>query len=154
MGLFGDLDVESASSSLWPEDDTYLCTITESETGPSKKTENNPVDEQDIYWVLTYTVKEGSWEGTELKERQRVLVPVDPNNLTPAERRSATYIRRRLESLGIPESRMNTVTREDLIGIECAVTTRANKDDNFPPNVSKVELVQDGSSDGLSVFGR
>jgi len=147
VGIFGDLDMESASSSAWPSDDTYSCVLTDATVGPSKKTEDKPKAEQDIFWVLTYTVQEGNWAGFEITERKRILIPADPENPTPDEKRSIAYNRKRLESLGIPESRMNDVTNEDLIGIECAVKIRGNKDDNYPPNVVHVELLTEQVND-------
>jgi hypothetical protein len=159
MGIFGAMDIESAEESLWPKNDTYRCVLTDAVVAPSKKTADLPEGEKEYFWVLTYEIQEGRYKSTDLYERKRVFPNMDPENPTPEEEKAATYIKRRLNSLGIPESRHNSVTNDDLKGIECAVTVKENSNSDFPPNVTRVELLQatglgnaQPDSSGMSVF--
>jgi len=142
MGLFGDLDVEAAADSAWPPNDKYHSVITDVSIKPSKKTENEPPADQKLFFLLTYTIQEGDWEGQELVERK--WYPKNEEESSTADgKKATTYLKQRLRSLGVPEARMNDVDKDDLLGLHVVVQTRGNVDPNYPPNIQSVELYEE-----------
>lgn len=151
--LFGDMDVESASANYWPGSDWFDGTITNSVTAPSKKTQDNALNEQDIYWVLTVTINGGEWDQTEIPVRHRMYRRDDKRPTDSERRRAKTRVRRTLEGLEIPESRMNSVQGDDLVGTAVRIKTRENSDPSFPPNVTEIKLAKPETSEsGMDEF--
>lgn len=132
MGLFGDLDVSSAQDDPFKiPANTYACTLTDVKVGPTKAGDK-------VGMTLVYTIQEGDFEGDDITEWKEIPNPQDPQNLTKEEARAASFLKQRLLNLGIPESRINSVESEDLIGLDVYVTTKDGK--NGYVNVNKVEL--------------
>ena len=131
MGLFGDLDVSSAEDNPWMVPaNTYEADLYEVEVKPNKLgTKTN--------LVLTYKIASGDHMGKTVTEYKQVPNPADPNNPTPEEKKAASYIKQRLSTLGVPESRMNTVEVNDLVGTP--VTIKVTVDGEYT-NVARVEL--------------
>jgi hypothetical protein len=131
MGLFDELDVASAADNPWAiPDNTYECVVSDLEVKQNKK--------GNMGMILKYKVISGEYEGSEISEYKRIPHPKDAEILEGKKKSDAlSYIKMRLASLGIPESRMNDVTKDDLVGIECYVSTKDN--DGFT-NVRNITL--------------
>lgn len=132
MGLFGDLDIQSAADNPFAVPaNTYECTVTGVKVGPTK-------DESKVGMTLTYTIQSGEYEGDDITEWKEIPQPADPHNLTPQERKSNSWLKQRLLSLGVPEDRVNDVEEDDLVGVDCVVTVAEGK--NGYMNVTRVEV--------------
>lgn len=132
MSLFGELDVASAADNPWKiPANVYACTVTSVTTGPTKAGDK-------IGMTLVYTIQEGEYEGEDITEWKEIPQPADPRNLTKQEARALSYLKMRLLELDVPEERMNSVSEDDLVGLDVYVTTREGKNDYV--NVQKVEL--------------
>lgn len=134
MSLFGELDVASAADNPFAiPANTYLCTITAVSVGLTRA-------EDKVGMTLVYTIQEGDFEGEDISEWKEIPSPADPQNLTRDEKRALSFLKMRLLELGVPENRINSVTEDDLIGLDVYVTTKDGK--NGYVNVNKVELVK------------
>ena len=122
MSLFDELDIAGAADNPWViPANTYACVVSNFEAKATKA--------GDMGAWFYYTVTEGEHKGFEISEFKRLPSSKDANPLSEAEKSKATsYIKQRLASLGVPESRMNSVTKEDLVGIECYVSTKIKDD--------------------------
>lgn len=142
-GLFGDLDVASAEDNPWAVPaNTYKMNVFKVE----KKNDKN--DNPGL--LITYRISEGDHEGKSVTEWKVIPTPADPNNLTADEKKAQSYLKMRLASLGIPESRMNTVGPEDLEGLEVIVKVTVNGDFT---NVNRVELADSAAAPAQSFTG-
>lgn len=123
MGLFDGLDIAGAPEVGVP-DGVYKGVLQNVEMSKSKA--------GDDYLVWTWKVR-----GTNLQEWQACPqhpetwdnTVKDKNDMTEKDRneRSHGYIKLRLETLGVPTERMNTVDKTQLIGMEGIVTVRKNQ---------------------------
>lgn len=122
MSLFGDLDIAGAADN--PNaipDNTYACVVSKVEV----KTNND--DNYGMYF--TYTITDGQYKGKTISEYKRLPHPQDHTPLSAEKKEQAlAYIKQRLASLNIPESRMNSVDASDLVGIDCYISTKQNGD--------------------------
>lgn len=147
MSLFGDLDIAGASDDPFGvPDDTYSCVVSDFRVGRTK-------DESKKGATIVYKVMEGEQSGEEIQEWKRIPSKEDPEPLVgKAAEKAISYLKLRLADLGIPESRMNDTEKEDIIGLECYVSTRKN---NGYVNVRKVtvEAPEDGVSAEANPFG-
>jgi hypothetical protein len=132
MSLFEGLDVASAADDPFKiPPNTYSCTVTAVKVGPTKAGDK-------IGMTLVYTIQEGDFEGDDITEWKEIPQPADPRNLTKDESRALAWLKQRLLNLEIPEDRMNSVSDDDLVGLDVYVTTKEGK--NGYTNVQKVEL--------------
>lgn len=132
MSLFEGLDVASAADDPFKiPPNTYAATVTAVKVGPTKAGDK-------IGMTLVYTIQEGDFEGDDITEWKEIPQPADPRNLTKDEARALSWLKQRLLNLDIPEDRMNSVSDDDLVGLDVYVTTKEGK--NGYTNVQKVEL--------------
>lgn len=138
MGLFDGLDVASAADNPFEvEPGTYDAVVTGVETKPTK-------DESKIGLNIEFTIEQpgGPMDGRKVMEWKQI-----PSDVTTAEgARAASFLKQRLANLGVPESRMNDVDSDDLIGTECVVSVKKNGEYT---NVTKVALRQEQAAGGL-----
>ena len=136
MGLFDELDVAGAADNPFAiPDDTYECVV--SDVIVKKNAKGN------MGMTIKYKVLGGQYDGSEVSEYRRIPHPNDSDKLGQAEaERAKSFIKRSLSALGIPEDRMNSVTKEDLVGIRCYVSTQQNGDFT---NVREVNLTAPGN---------
>lgn len=139
MGIFGDLDVQAAADDPFAVDDgTYTGTVTKSEVKKNK-------DETKTFLVLEYTIEDdGPMGGRKASEWKNIPEPGDEN-----ADRSASFLKQRLLSLGVPPDRINSFEPEDALGVEVVFTVK-NKDGYA--NVTKVEQPRGATSDSGSAF--
>src|ERR1044071_3310165 len=145
MGMFGNIDIAGASDIIGPPVNAYLMTITYAEVKATKNEENK------FGLNLKFTISDGAYEGYDFPKWLGIPseeIPTDEKERANWER-NRTNLKRWLGNLGIPESRMNDVNAEDLLGIEVIGHTKLkrNQDDFSPTEVSWVELP---SREGLS----
>lgn len=120
MGLFDELDIAGAADNPWSiPDDTYEAVV--SDLVVKKNSKDN------MGMTFVYTIRGGDYDGSDVTEYKRLPHSKDAEPLEGKAKSDAlSYIKLRLASLGIPESKMNDVTKEDLIGIECYISTKQN----------------------------
>lgn len=120
MGLFDDLDIAGAKDNPFEiPDNTYACRVSGLEVKTDKKGNGG--------MLFTYTVTEGEHAGFEITEWKRLPLKTDKDVLTGKKYEDAkSWIKMRLNDLDVPESRMNSVEADDLVGTECYVTTKLN----------------------------
>ena len=127
MGLFGDLDVSSAEDNPWMVPaNTYEADLYEVEVKPNKAGDKKNL-------ILTYKISSGEHTGKTVTEYKQVPSGSD----TPEDKKAASYIKQRLSTLGVPESRMNTVEVNDLVGTPVTIKVTVNGEYT---NVAKVDL--------------
>jgi len=130
MGIFGDLDVASASDNPWlVPANTYEANVYTAEV---KRDKNEALGLE-----LIYKISSGDHEGKTVREWKVIPEPADAKNLTPDEQKAASYLKMRLISLGVPESRMNSMNVNDILGTEVVIKVVVNGE---YMNVGKVEL--------------
>lgn len=142
MGLFDGLDVASAADNPFEvEPGTYHCVVTGAEARPTQNGDKVGLN-------LEYTIQDedSPMNGRKIMEWKHIPQPDDPSNPTAKEATAMSFLKQRLSNLGIPETRMNDVEPDDLIGIECVVTVKKNGEYT---NVTKVTL-DEGSSGEFS----
>lgn len=150
MGLFGELDIQSAEDNPWlVPANTYEADLFEVSVKESKPDKNNHISKG---LSLIYKISSGDHIGKTVSEWKTIPEPADPANPTPDEKKAASYIKQRLTSLGVPESRMNTVDVNDLQGLPVIVKVTVNGEYT---NVSRVELrtTEGKTSEGQTFTG-
>ena len=118
MGIFGDLDLDTVASDPFKvEDGTYEADVTGATVGETAKGDK-------IGLTIKYTITDGDSPmfGRSITEWQHI--PQPSGEPTPQELRSASFLKSRLISLGVPENEMNSMQPEDLLGISVVVTVR------------------------------
>lgn len=124
MSLFAGLDMENASDDPFDMPaDFYDLRITEVGTKNGKRDPNK------TFLVLEYTIEnseDGEYDGDTVQEWKWIPAA---NDETRNARQAKAYLKQRLASLGIPESRMDTVGADDLLNIE--VTAYLERNGNF-----------------------
>lgn len=142
MSLFGDLDIESAEDDPFAiPDNTYDCFLTDVTVKPTK-------DESKVGMTLEFTISEGDHAEKKIQEWKRIpasseLTSEDTKIKADAER-AMSFLKARMLDLGIPAERINSVGRDDLVGIHCLVAVKNN---NGYTNVRKVTLAPAGGTD-------
>lgn len=123
MGLFDELDIAGAADNPFAiPDDTYECVVSD-----LIKKRNDQKGTTGI--TVKYKITGPEHTGREITEYRRLPSKDDTKPMSDAEAATArSYIKRTLSRLGIPEDRMNTVNREDLVGTQCYVSTQMNGD--------------------------
>ena len=144
MGLFDELDVAGAADNPFAiPDDTYPAVVSDVVTKKNAK--------GNMGMTVIYKVTEGDYTGREISEYRRLPHPEDNDKLDAAKAaNSLSYIKRTLGRLGIPEDRMNSVGKDDLVGIQCYVSTQMNGD--FI-NVRDVSLTAGASANTVASAG-
>lgn len=131
MGLFDELDIAGAADDPFNiPDNTYAAVV--------YKVESKKNSKGNMGLTITYKIMGGEQNGLQVTDYLRMPSKTDETPLEGAEReRALSYIKRRLNDLGVPEVRMNTVEPADLVGTECYITTKKNGDYT---NVREVNL--------------
>ena len=143
MGIFGDLDVASAEDNPWAiPANSYECTVYTVEV----KRDKNEV----LGMEFIYKISSGEHEGKTCREWKVIPVPDDPKNLTADEKKAASYLKMRLKSLGVPETRMNNINVNDLLGLDVVVKVVVNGEYT---NVQRVELAGDAPAETPAFTG-
>lgn len=146
MGLFGDLDVASASEDVFGVPDaTYSAVVTKVSMSKSDK-KNDEHGKPLVGMTLTYKLDdpESQYAGRTVTQYQ--TVPQPEGEPTADELKNMGYLKRLLKNVGVPEERMNTVAAEDIQGSEVYITTKKNGDYT---NVTRVQ--QRSEVDGTDV---
>ena len=122
MGLFDELDVAGAADNPFAiPDDAYECVV--SDVVAKKNAKGN------MGMTVQYTITDGEYKGRKITEYRRMPHKDDTDVLDDAKAAEArSYIKRTLSKLGIPEDRMNSAGKDDLVGIQCYVSTQQNGD--------------------------
>lgn len=135
MGIFGDLDVASAADNPWlVPANTYECTVYTAEV----KRDKNEI----LGLEIIYKISSGDHEGKTVREWKVIPEPADPKNPTAEEAKATSYLKMRLLSFGVPESRMNSMNINDILGINVIVKVTLNGEYT---NVSRVDLAGDAA---------
>lgn len=150
MSIFGDLDIASAASDPFAVDDgTYEATLTKSSVEKSNKGGKGLTFEYTIH-----DSEKDAMNGRKISE-WKTIPNTNPDGSFEDPDTAPTFmsfIKQRLLSLGVPESEMNTVQPEELIGLEVIVTVAtktSKKDSQDYQNVTKLRLANsDETSDG------
>lgn len=138
MSLFGELDVASAEEIDYRvPDNSYTAFVFDVKVAETAKKDK-------VGMTITYKISEGEYADKTVQEWKQIPQPSDPKNPTEDEKRSLSYLKARMETLGIPAERMNTVGPDDLIGIEVVITLATKGEYQ---NVKKVVLKED--ADGI-----
>lgn len=149
-GIFGDLDVAGAEDlSTGIPDGVYPAEVTGAEV--VRGTKNSP---DGVFLVISYTV-----DGYEFPVKEFKSIPQgspatwdnvikDNRDKTEAQRNktSLSFLKARLESLGVPPERMNTLEPEYLIGTRVVVTLKKN-----PQGYSNVQKVAQPADSGITL---
>ena len=147
MGLFDGLDVQSAADNPFEvEPGTYPCVITKAEAKPTQAGDKVGLN-------IEYTIQNAENEamtGRKITEWKWIPQPDNPAAPSAKEAQAASFLKQRLSNLGIPETRMNSVEEDDLLGIECVVSVKKNGEYT---NVTKVSLLGEDSNDNSFSFG-
>lgn len=125
MSLFAGLDVAGADD-LTITPDTYACVISNVE---AKLTKGNPEQGKlpKLGMTIVYTITYGPKKGLSTQEWKWLPRPEDAEANEGDKAKALSFLKARLEGLGIPEDRMNTLEPDDLIGLECLVTVKPQK---------------------------
>lgn len=157
MSLFQDMDLASAADDPFGiPADTYDAVISDIIIKEPKQVTDDKGAAP--FFILEYTIEGGDYDSKTQQEWKR-MPSTDSNDpgyrLSAEGKQRASFIKSRLLSLGIPESRVDTVGRDDLIGIKVRITIKKNGDyTNIPQNgVELREPPQVGfSEEGAAVF--
>ena len=146
MGLFGDVDVASASDDPFKvPSGVYQAILSDVEVKPTN-------DKSKVGMTLIFTLEgnegdEAEHNGKQVREWKEIPTPADPKNLSPDDKRAMSFLKSRLLDLGIPEDRVNSVEPDDLKGKE--VTIQVKEKGEFT-NINKVTLLQSGAATATS----
>ncbi len=144
MGLFGELDVQSAADDPFKVPaNVYEATVTDVEVKP---TQDNSKVGMTIIYTVTADSAEGEHVGKTVREWKQIPQPADPKKLSADDKRAMSFLKSRLLDLGIPENRINTVEPGDLIGKDVTIQVKEGKNDFM--NVAKVTLKQNVAAAG------
>jgi hypothetical protein len=131
--IFGDLDVAGAADNPFEvPDDTYETFVTKAEIKESKAGNKG--------LALTYRIASGDHEGKNISEWKNIPIVKSGEQPTAEDKSALSWLKQRLLSLGVPESRMNSLSDpQELVGTHVYVTTKTK--DGYT-NVRNVELVE------------
>jgi hypothetical protein len=145
--LFGDLDLQQFDDDPWSiPDDTYEATVSNVEVARTNA-------ETKLGMTIQYTITSGNASGQLVTEWKRVP---ERNNPQADDNRAGAFLKQRLLSFGIPESRLNEVKPDDLIGLDVYITTRTGlnkKNGQKVVNVANVQLKDSGPVSGTVTPG-
>lgn len=112
--IFGDLDIASAEDNPFAiPDNKYEAFVTATKVGLTKK-------EDKLGLTIEYTIDGGDHNGKKVSEFKHV--PRASDDMEPADRaRAASFLKQRLSSLGVPDSKMNALDPADLVGIPVVI---------------------------------
>ena len=137
MGIFQGLDVASASDNPFGvPDGTYYATVTAAGVKNSDKVGDG--------LTFDFTIRDcddEKYNGRKISEWLTIPVPNDAGELNDKGQMQLSFLKGRLASLDVPESEMNTVDPEDLIGLEIVVILKTtSKNGNDYQNIKKMTL--------------
>lgn len=139
MSLFGDLDVAAAADDPFSiENGTYEATVSKVEVKDSANGEK-----RGLFITYTVTDEDSPMLGRSVSEWKTIPKVNNPANITSEEARDLSFLKMRLSSLGVPESAMNSVQEDDLIGIDVIITVKRNNEYTNVTRVSPVGSVID-----------
>lgn len=146
MGLFDELDVAGAADNPFAiPDDTYACVVSDVITKAN--------DKGNMGMTVKYKVTEGQYKDREITEYRRIPHKDDKDQMDEGKKASAlSYVKLTLSRLGIPEDRMNSVGKDDLVGIDCYVSTKQNGDFTNVRDVHLTAPAGTGSSEAVNPF--
>lgn len=148
MSIFGELDVAAAAELKGNTEGTFSGVITaaEIEYGSTNKPDN-------VTFIVTYTLQGQPFpfdhrhmlpqiNGKPAPPSAFPTEPLDAKGMSPRDRaeRSLSFLKTYFKNLGIPDEKINSVTPEDLIGIEVVVTLAPQKSNPNYMNATKVVL--------------
>ena len=134
--IFGDLDIESAADNPFTVvPGTYNAIV--SSVGEETSQKGN----RGLVFKYTITGDDDPMAGREVSEWKNI--PKDPS--TTEGQRALSFIKMRLQSLGVPNNRLNSTEPDDLIGTEVVITV-VEKDGYT--NIRKLVLAEGGSASG------
>ena len=144
-GLFGDLDIASAS------DDPFGIPLDTYEAVVSKVEKTRNKNDDGDFLVFYYNITGGAAYtaiGQDVQEWKKIptkaeLESDDKETKGKAER-GMSFIKQRLISLGVPEARVNQVKPEDLVGTE--VYAKIGPGNQGYPSVKEVKLREDSAT--------
>jgi hypothetical protein len=138
MSLFGELDVASAEDDPFKvPPNVYDAVLSDIKVGPTN-------DNSKTGMTLIFTIESGPQKGKTVREWKHLPTPADPKAPSDEDKRAMSFLKARMMDLGIPESRVNSVGRDDLIAKEVKITVKEGKGGFM--NVSKVVLRQDNAA--------
>ena len=147
MSLFGDLDIQSASDDPFDiPPDKYQATVSNVEVKANYVSKNRPDAVPTTYLVIEYTITDGYHEtaiGQTLQDWLRVPTSDADNRGKQSGAQAKSWIKLRMLGLGIPESRINQVGPDDLVGIDVYVDVSKGK--GGMPQVKGVEARSGGA---------
>jgi hypothetical protein len=123
MGLFDGIDVASANDDPYSVPvDSYVCTITQAEAKATKAGDKVGLN-------LTYTISEGAYKGSPISDWKEIppKPETDDSDVQAEYMRKRSFLKQRMLSFGVPESRINAIEASDLIGIDLVVTLVKSK---------------------------
>lgn len=146
-GLFGALDFEQIADDPFSVDvGTYNGVVSDFFVKPTKNGDK-------MGMTVEYTVEESDNEemlGRSHQEWLEIPIVKEGEQPTADQKKTASRAKMRLASLGVPESRMNEVTPEDIIGTPVTFTRvdTPAKDDptRVYKNINNVKVRDGGSS--------
>ena len=142
MSLFGDLDVAGAIDPFEIPDGTYKAVTGEVKRETSK-------DGSKVGLTLKYTIddEDSPYNGRKASEWKTIPKGQESED----DRKALGYLKQRLNSLGVPEDKMNSVEPEELNDIPVVITIKNN---NGYVNVNRVALREEDASfaDGANPF--
>lgn len=148
--LFGDLDVASAADDPFSLPvDTYLCTITKAERAATSATKDLTPAEQKMGLKLEYTVTEGAYSGNIIQDWKEIPKKVPAGEQDADYLRKLSFLKQRILSFGVPESRINGVKPEELLGTDIVVTLTKSKKDNTRIFIQKIVPADSNNSAGV-----
>lgn len=148
MGLFDDLDVASAADDPFKvADGWHPATLTKVEIKDTRDMTKKGL-------ALEYEITGGENKGSTISEWKNYPRPADPKNPTADEKRDLAFIKARLLSLEVPETKMNSLNPEDIIGTEVYIkmTTKGEYQNITDLKVNDGSMNFDGESEG-GLFG-
>lgn len=131
MSIFGDLDVDLDDVSGDPfeiKDGTHKAVVSGFELKESNAG-NKGIS-------ITYSLSDPDDPSHGLTVKEWKALPSETMDTTTLKN-TKNWLKQRLLSLGVPENRCNTVTAEDVMGVQVVVTTKKNGDFT---NVNRVAL--------------
>jgi hypothetical protein len=145
MGIFDGLNLDQASTDPWAvPDGTYEFNVTECSVGPTKKGDKFGI-------MFKFEMISGSEAGKNYTEWLEIP---KPENVSPEAIRSRSFLRQRLESLGIPSTKFNDFEAADAVGIVGFITlATGKKGSQFIKNLSLNAPAEGVTSPGAVVTG-
>lgn len=136
--LFAELDIESAADDPFATPlGTFGCVVKECKLSVSDSKYVKVNGEDDVNRPLRglsiiYQINDGSDDdGGTISEYKSIPY----GNTTEEDKRSLSFLKQRLLSLGVPPERVNSVQPQELEGTDCFVTTKKNKEYTNVTNV-------------------